>query len=319
MARRAHTDVSVDRVYRNGVYVRTSTVGHTGDRAFLLVPGIGVSSNYFERLAFQLNEFGPVIALDLPGFGGVPHPKAGPMSIAQYADLVAEVIDDRGLADPIVVGHSMGTQIVAELATRRQLSDLVLLSPVVNPHERRPWTAFRRFVQSAVHEPPKIAAVCFYAYLLCGPRWFSRVLPVVMRYRIEEVLPRITANTLVVAGERDALCPRSWVQEVAELLPQAQVWMIPDAAHSVMHGNAEDVAHLCIAHARRSEPDDDVIRTAPHDAAAAPDPRGAVAAKAVHGRVTEFLGVVTDDDDTVAKGKTKHAEAIDEAASQESD
>jgi uncharacterized protein YjbJ (UPF0337 family) len=33
--------------------------------------------------------------------------------------------------------------------------------------------------------------------------------------------------------------------------------------------------------------------------------------------VTEFLGVLTDDDDTVAKGKTEHAEAIDEAASHE--
>ena len=49
------------------------------------MPGIGVSANYFERLAFQLNEFGLVIALDLPGFGGVPHPRRPRLTITEYA------------------------------------------------------------------------------------------------------------------------------------------------------------------------------------------------------------------------------------------
>jgi pimeloyl-ACP methyl ester carboxylesterase len=70
------TEVTVRRVAWKRTYARVSTVGRTGDRAFVLVPGIGVSSNYFERLAGLLNEYGPVHALDLPGFGGVPHPDA---------------------------------------------------------------------------------------------------------------------------------------------------------------------------------------------------------------------------------------------------
>lgn len=66
--RRKDTDVSVSRVYRGSVYVRVNTIGVAKQRAFVLVPGIGVSSNYFERLAPNLNEYGPVYALDLPGF-----------------------------------------------------------------------------------------------------------------------------------------------------------------------------------------------------------------------------------------------------------
>lgn len=313
------TEVTVDRVPWRGTYARVNTAGVTRSRPFLLIPGIGVSSNYFERLAFHLNEFGPVIALDLPGFGGVPHPKGKPMTIVDYAELVDHVIDELELDDPIVIGHSMGTQIVAELATRRRLQDLVLISPVLNPHERRLRTAALRFLQSSLHEPPRVKAISVQAYLLCGVRWFSRVLPAVLHYRIEDVLPRITANTMVIGGERDALCPRSWIQEVADLLPQAQAWQVPDAAHSVMYANAEAVARLCLHHARRTEPDDNTIRVADHNHSSEPDASLAEDAKAVAGRATELAGIVTDDDDLVARGKTTHAEAALETDQQEDD
>jgi pimeloyl-ACP methyl ester carboxylesterase len=63
------TTVRVERVAQGDLYVRVNTIGRTGDRPFVLVPGIGVSSDYFERLAPNLNRFGPVHALDLPGCG----------------------------------------------------------------------------------------------------------------------------------------------------------------------------------------------------------------------------------------------------------
>jgi hypothetical protein len=49
--RSSATEVTIRRVPWESTYARVSTVGRTGDRAFALVPGIGVSSNYFERLA----------------------------------------------------------------------------------------------------------------------------------------------------------------------------------------------------------------------------------------------------------------------------
>ncbi len=314
MRRQKKSDVSVQRIPWRDTYARASSVGHMGERAFLLIPGLGVSANYFERLAFQLNEFGPVIALDLPGFGGVPHPHDGRMTVESYAELVGLVIDELGLDDPIVVGHSMGTQIVAELASTRDLTDLVLLSPVVNPAERRKGIALLRFLQSAVHEQPKIALICLYAYLLTGPRWFSRVLPVLMAYRIEDVLPKINASVLVIAGMEDRLCPPEWVQRVADLLPNAQVWKIPEAAHSVMHGNAEDVGKLCVTHARRDQPDDDIVRVTRHQPEDEPNASPDDALKSAAGRVTELVGIATDDDQTLAQGKTMHAEAAESAA-----
>lgn len=319
MARRKSTDVTVDRVYLGDVYARVSIVGDTGTRAFVLVPGIGVSANYFEQLAAELNEFGPVVALDLPGFGGVPHPRGRGMGIGEYAELVGTVIERLGLRDPILVGHSMGTQIVAELAARLPkdtIRSMVLLGPVINPEERRLRTVITRFLQSCRWEPPRVALLAVYAYLLCGPRWFARALPEMLAYRIEETLPKITASTLIIAGEHDRLCPRPWLQRAAELLPSSRIWIIPDGAHSVMHAQADQVAKLCVEHARRPHaPDVDEPKVAPDE----PDaPAHAEPAKQLAGQAEELIGIVTNDDARIAAGKTKQAEALERGQEEDS-
>ena len=318
--RNSNTEVSVSRVHSHDYYARVNTIGTTGVRPFVLVPGIGVASTYFERLAPNLNSFGPVHALDLPGFGGVPHPNDA-LSISQYADLVGLVIDELGLEDPILVGHSMGTQVVADLAARRpDLSTIVLIGPVINPAERSVLRQGLRFAQAGLREPGRVTLLALGAYLMCGFRWFSRVLPKMMAYPIEETLPKITANTLLIRGEFDAVVPRDWLERASTLLGESTAWEIEGAAHSVMHANAEEVARLCVLHAKRSiaaapgtvqaapdvEADDRIVAEAPSDLA-----------KAVGARITETIGILADDDEKIAAGKTAHAEAMEQSGDSE--
>jgi pimeloyl-ACP methyl ester carboxylesterase len=314
--RRSKTDVEVQRVYDGDNYVRVNSIGTGGIRPFVLVPGIGVSSTYFERLAPNLNEFGPVYALDLPGFGGVPHPDSA-LSIRAYADLVGRVIDDLELDDPIVVGHSMGSQVVTDLASRRpELTTLVLIGPVVNPAERKLVTQARRFLGASWHEPTIVKILAISAYLFCGFKWFSRVLPKMMSYPIEQHLPQVKAHTLVIRGEYDGVAPRDWVERVGELLPSSRLWEIPNAAHSVMYAHAEEVARLCVVHARETAGDADGD-TELHIASEIEDKDGESptldqVARSVGGRLIETVGILTDDDEKIEEGKTVHAEALDE-------
>jgi len=313
--RNSNTEVTVSRVHRDDYYARVNTIGTDGVRPFVLVPGIGVASTYFERLAPNLNSFGPVHALDLPGFGGVPHPKDA-LSISQYADLVGLVIDELGLEDPILVGHSMGTQVVADLAARRPgLSTVVLIGPVINPAERTVLRQGLRFAQAGLKEPGRVKLLAISAYLMCGFRWFSRVLPKMMAYPIEEALPKITANTLLMRGEFDAVVPRDWLERASALLDTSTAWEIAGAAHSVMHANAEEVARLCVLHAENS------IAAAPGKVQEAPDVAAdertvaeapSDVAKALAARLTETIGILTDDDAKIAAGKTAHAEAMEQ-------
>lgn len=315
--RKLSSVVDVSRVYDGEIYVRVNSIGTDGTRPFILVPGIGVSSTYFEKLAPHLNEFGPVHALDLPGFGGVPHPDRA-LSIRDYANLVGRVIDELKLDDPIIVGHSMGSQIVSDLVARRpELSTLVLIGPVIHPSERRVLTQAVRFIQAAWHEPGTVKILAISSYLLCGPKWFARILPKMMRFPIEDRLPDIKAHTLVIRGEFDAVAPREWIDEIGRLLSSSRLWEIKGAAHSVMYAHAEAVADLCVKHARETVAetrDDDTLHVAPNTllVTAADDASATDVIEAIAGRFTETVGIIQGDDDKIAEGKTAAARAIED-------
>ena len=85
------------------------------------------------------------VVLDLPGFGASPEPPE-PWSTAQYADLVASVLDGFGGA-AVVVGHSFGARVAVHLTLDRRVRALVLTgAPLANAPghvQARPHFAYR--------------------------------------------------------------------------------------------------------------------------------------------------------------------------------
>lgn len=217
---------------------------------FVLIHGLGVSSYYFEPLAARLARNGVVYLLDLPGFDGVPH--AGePLGIGGFARVVTQWIDAEGLKDPVLVGHSMGAQVVVEaLATTPELaSRAVLIGPPVNASERSPWRQVVRLAQSSVHESFGTRRAALAGYVRCGPQWLLRVLPELLRYRIEERVAAVTARTLVVRGSYDGVAPAAWTHELAEALPDGSHAEIEGASHAVVYEHFAETSALVLAHA----------------------------------------------------------------------
>lgn len=212
-------------------------------RPFVLVHGIGVSSRYFEPLAAELDDHGDVYLLDLPGFGGVPRPRHR-MDITQFAQAVHAAIVAEGIEDPVLVGHSMGAQVVTELLVNHpdDAHAAVLVGPPVNPAEQSVATQMRRLAESSVAESRATRLVAVRAYLRCGLSWIVEVLPGMMSYPMVDKLPHVTARTVVLRGEHDRVAPQDWVDEVVRLLPDAQGATVAGAAHAVVYDHAHDVA-----------------------------------------------------------------------------
>lgn len=218
-------------------------------RAYVLVHGIGASSRYFAPLARRLRHTGPVHAVDLPGFGGTPRP-ARTLSVADHADLVAGWLGRARLADPVLVGHSMGVQVVAELLTRHPglATSAVLLGPTVNPAEATAACQMLRLAQVSPFEGWRANAVVIRDYVRAGVPWFLATLRAMLEHRVEDVLPRVAADVLVVRGERDYVASEGWVRTVADLLPRGRAAVVPGGAHAVMVRHARQVADLVVAH-----------------------------------------------------------------------
>jgi pimeloyl-ACP methyl ester carboxylesterase len=226
--------------------------GAAGRRpSFVLVHGIGVSSRYFHPLAAFLAEHGDVLAIDLPGYGESPRVRQD-VTLADHADVVAEVIRLHGLVDPVVVGHSMGTQIVARLAVDHpEVSDrLVLIAPTLPPRVRGLVRAALALGIDTLREPLLSNAVVLGDYFLrCGIPYYLRQLPHLIDDAIEERAPRIRARTLVLVGDRDAVVDRAFARDLAARIPRG-AFHLARGPHVVMFTDPLGVARAIVEHAR---------------------------------------------------------------------
>jgi pimeloyl-ACP methyl ester carboxylesterase len=219
--------------------------------AFVLVHGIGVSSRYFQPAAAELAQLGEVYLVDLPGFGAAPDPKRD-VTIADHSRVLAAFLADADLHNPVIVGHSMGSQVVSRLAVDSpEVADhIVLMAPTMPPEARTFWRALVRLLHDGLREPIAVNAIVISDYLLrCGIPYFVRQLPNLLDDLIEERLPRVRSKTLVIRGNRDPIVLEPWAREVAALVPGGRFETVV-GPHVVMFTDPVRVAQLIAEHAR---------------------------------------------------------------------
>lgn len=239
-----------------GVQVRTtrlrSPAFQPGDPAFVLVHGIGVDSRYFYEVAEKLLPFGEVLLVDLPGFGASPRPPHR-LSIAGFAAVLHYVIGIAELKDPVVLGHSMGAQVVAELAVRapQVARRILLVGPPVDLKRHSFPLLLGRFLRSSIHESPKVAAFALSAYARSGVYWFSVTLPTVIGFSLAERLQLTEAKVALIRGQYDYVAARRWVQKIQAGLEArgqaaAPLVEIPGGAHSIVLRFEEQVTRSLV-------------------------------------------------------------------------
>ncbi|MGI8915679.1 MAG: alpha/beta fold hydrolase [Chloroflexota bacterium] len=200
----------------------------------VLVHGLGVSSRYMTPLMRALAPTFDVYAPDLPGFGRSPKPGRA-LTIPQLASALDAWLDVAGLTCSVLIGHSMGCQVVIELAQRRpQRADrLVLLSPTMDDEARTALRQCWRLARDAPREPLAEWVITGCDYLRSGLRHNWRTLQYALSDPVKDKLPHLTLPTLVVRGERDPIVSPDWAAEVARRLPDGRLVVLPGAPHAM--------------------------------------------------------------------------------------
>ena len=217
-------------------------------RTFVLVHGLGVSSRYFEPLAAELARRGRVFVVDLPGYGSAPNPKRD-VTLADHAGALAAFLRETGLENPVLVGHSMGTEVVAIVAQQHpDVTDrIVLMAPTLEPQARTRWRAIRNLLRDALREPPVVFGIAFVDYVIrCGPPYLFAQLRHMLADRLEDRLPVLTARVLVVAGDRDTIVTVEWARSLAALVPGGEFHVV-HGPHVIMHTDPAMIATHIVA------------------------------------------------------------------------
>lgn len=224
--------------------VVVSELGDPDAAVVVLVHGIGVSERYFRPLAAELATDRRVLVPDLPGFGRsrTPRPRRVP-TVPDLARVVLGVLRRRGVRRAVLVGHSMGAQVVAEAALQAPdlVERVVLVGPVVDPAAPTVAGQAWRLARDGLHEPARANAVVVTDYLRAGPRWYAAVLPQMFAYDTRAAVTELAAEVVVVRGRDDRVCSREWGRSLADAAPRGALREVP-GGHVAMATASDAIA-----------------------------------------------------------------------------
>ena len=86
-------------------------------------------------------------------------------------------------------------------------------------------------------------------YVRAGPRLRAKFRAMLV-HRADGVLPRVTAPTLVLRGEKDLVAPRAWCERIVRTMPDARLAEVAGHGHEAMIRDAAPAALLILDFAR---------------------------------------------------------------------
>ena len=215
----------------------------TARPAIVLIHGIGVSHRYLRRLHGLLAVSADTYPIDLPGFGATPRPERT-LTVAENATYILGALEQLGVLEFVLVGHSMGAQFAIEAALQQpgRVSELVLMGPVVDSERRTvAQQALSLGLDSLFFESPSSNALVFSDYLRCGPLWYLKTLRVMMGYPTEQKIAGVSAPVLVLRGAKDPVASADWCRVLADLAGQGDLLEVEGSGHVVQHNRSVEV------------------------------------------------------------------------------
>lgn len=262
----------------DGVRLHYRVSGRRSGPPVLMIQGLGADKHLWNVQRLALAPWYRTIAFDNRGAGRSDKPH-GAYSLEQMADDAAAVLDHAGEESAHVIGASMGGVIAQLLALRHpdRVRSLTLACTACRHH------AWRRELLAEwvdIAERDGMGAMTSRAARwVIGPRSFRRLAPAIgwmgplalsrpahafagqvagilaIDDHLASRLPGISVPTLVIVGNQDILTPRGDSEELAELIPTAELVVISGAAHGFMIEHGTTFNRIMIDFLQRAEGD----------------------------------------------------------------
>jgi pimeloyl-ACP methyl ester carboxylesterase len=252
---------SLVKVNEQTVFVQDS--GPKDAPSLVLLHGFGASLQTWDAWAFELEKDRRVLRFDVPGFG-----LSGPAANNDYSDAadvarLLALLDQLGLQQVALGGHSMGGRIAWNFAAvhPERVSQLILVSPdgfpdpnstSENTYKVSPFLGLMQFslpawalkmgVAPAYSDESQLTPLVMRRYhdMMRAPGVRAAAMERMRQSRNTNPLPLLQSlkmPVLLVWGEKDAFIPISNAQDYLKAIPQATLVSVPHAGH-VVHEEA---------------------------------------------------------------------------------
>ncbi|MCP4809738.1 MAG: alpha/beta hydrolase [Proteobacteria bacterium] len=248
--------------------------------------GVGVSTFFWKYVVERFSDRYQVVVWDYRGHGRSDrplHPKAADLSIQACARDLGHILEAVGAQQAVLLGHSMGCQVILERAIQAPDS-VVGLVPMLGSAGRvldtfmdTPTSArafpyvfglvdflgdrANRFIQPLMKtplawkvtqrggmvDPLYMSREDFLPYLEhmgeIDVRLFLRMVGEAHRHDAFGALDQIAVPTLIVAAENDTFTPIWLSEQMAETIPDAELLVLADASHAALIEQPHTINH----------------------------------------------------------------------------
>ena len=167
-------------------------------------------------------------------------------AFADHADAVAEAIVDWSRSPVTVVGHSLGAEVVVELARRHPslVQRAVLIGPTGDPSAGGVFGVWKRWMSCAVSEPLPFNLLTLTELARIGPLRMAALLRRSFQDPVEAKLPELRCPTVLVRGERDRVAPAAWLDRMGRRIPDARIVTVAGSSHTLVYTDPRTLAEL---------------------------------------------------------------------------
>lgn len=231
----------------------------------LFVHGFPLDHTMWREQVADLSRDHRCIVPDLRGFGRSSVTE-GKVSMEQFADDLAALLDALAIAEPVVFcGLSMGGYIAWQFARRHsaRLKGLILCDTRAVPDSAEAAAGRLKLADDVVRLGPEVVVKAMLPKLVAPgfrvrePQWIEEIRHVMLgtnshgiaaasrgmaeRADVRPWLGTIECPALVIVGDQDVISPPAEMSEIASALPHATFRVIPDAGHLAPLENPQPV------------------------------------------------------------------------------
>lgn len=233
--------------------MRLTEFGSSSAPAVVLLHGVPSDSADFAPVVEALAPHRRVIAVDFPGYKGIP-PLTGPDTFAQTEEALIDALAEHGVREAAVVGYSGGAfrAVSLSFSARFRVSRLVIVSGYAGLDQ--PAKDGFAGLAAALHAgvdlsgalPERMVSPGFLARnpnaadrvkgwlsITTGAALADEILSFVTPPDYRPRLREWTIPVLAISGSLDQAVPTSWSHEMKQWNPAVEVVVLDDVGHAV--------------------------------------------------------------------------------------
>ncbi|ANE43590.1 alpha/beta hydrolase [Deinococcus puniceus] len=221
----------------------------------VLVPGLGCASWMYVRVSRELARERTVYVYDPPGHGFSKGRRDYPRNMEDLTDHLAEWLVECGLNCAPLFGHSLGGEVIFDLAARYPTctSALIACAPTGIPENPSVTMQLLRLLRDLPRERLPLLLPALSAYSTSGFGLMLRLASDQSQHDTGPLLPAVQVPTLLLDGDADPVIQSWTVREIRRAIPGAVVRTVPGGTHALTDSHPKTVARYTLDFLRRVE------------------------------------------------------------------